>query len=702
MAFKFSNISLRWRIGAIVLTASVGFLIIAATVFVTSRERNAVDQVALKLERMTGEANTLNLAVLKMRQHEKDFLLNRDMGFVTAYKSELRMALALESSLQSEIGDAETKQELQFIRQAITSHGRRFEALVKTMQQLGLTENEGLEGALRSSVHNAEAQLKAYSADALTVKMLMMRRHEKDFIMRKADKYIGRHATRLAEFEALLPASTVPEGERSALMELMKTYHSTFKDFADITLNREATVTDLAALFEPVPELLDGVVQYLEFSASEAEAERTRVQDGAEQLIVIAITLTTIIAALFSIFVGFSISRPMERVRLSVQNIAGGALDTDVPCVSQTNSIGALARAVDEMREAIKAGEIIKAKAAEREREEGRRREEEIRRQAEMERRQQEREATEAVRRMEAAQKIDGLIENFRRDSNAMSTVLVRSVEALQATASRMAEIAEDATKSSYHVQNTTEETADSVRVVSSVTDEVSQAISDMNAQVKSASDTSANTVNRTEEGSEAIRRLEENSGKIGEILNLIDDIADQTNLLALNATIEAARAGDAGKGFAVVASEVKNLAGQTASATGEIATQIENMRAATEQAVKANKETVDGITALNQTLVSISGAVAQQDASTHTVQANVETAARSTEDVSREILNVVSRSSETSAEANSVMQAAEDMSGAAEKLTVLISSFLDNVQQVKGMLGNDVTHPPEIMLKSA
>ena len=257
-----------------------------------------------------------------------------------------------------------------------------------------------------------------------------------------------------------------------------------------------------------------------------------------------------------------------------------------------------------------------------------------------------------------------------------MSTVLVRSVEALQATASRMVDIAEDATRSSQHVQNTTEETAGSVRVVSSVTDEVSQAISEMNTQVKSASDTSAEAVDKTEEGSNAIKMLEENSGKIGEILNLIDDIADQTNLLALNATIEAARAGDAGKGFAVVASEVKNLAGQTAGATGEIATQIENMRSATEQAVKANKATVEGITSLNQTLVAISGAVAQQDASTHTVRENVETAARSTEDVSREILNVVSRSSETSAEANSVMQAAQDMGAAAGKLTVLISSF--------------------------
>lgn len=78
---------------------------------------------------------------------------------------------------------------------------------------------------------------------------------------------------------------------------------------------------------------------------------------------------------------------------------------------------------------------------------------------------------------------------------------------------------------------------------------------------------------------SEIINQLNRSSVQIGEILDVIDDIADQTNLLALNAAIEAARAGDHGRGFAVVADEVRKLAERTQSATGEVEQIIESLQ---------------------------------------------------------------------------------------------------------------------------
>jgi len=77
-------------------------------------------------------------------------------------------------------------------------------------------------------------------------------------------------------------------------------------------------------------------------------------------------------------------------------------------------------------------------------------------------------------------------------------------------------------------------------------------------------------------EANAAMERITQSSAKISSIIGLIDDIAFQTNLLALNASVEAARAGDAGKGFAVVAVEVRRLAQSAASASSDIKALIE------------------------------------------------------------------------------------------------------------------------------
>ena len=99
-----------------------------------------------------------------------------------------------------------------------------------------------------------------------------------------------------------------------------------------------------------------------------------------------------------------------------------------------------------------------------------------------------------------------------------------------------------------------TEEMAASIREIASTTAEASRVADDATAAATSTQAT--------------IERLGQSSEEIGEVIKVITSIAEQTNLLALNATIEAARAGEAGRGFAVVATEVKDLAGETRSAT--------------------------------------------------------------------------------------------------------------------------------------
>ena len=174
---------------------------------------------------------------------------------------------------------------------------------------------------------------------------------------------------------------------------------------------------------------------------------------------------------------------------------------------------------------------------------------------------------------------------------------------------------------------------------------------------------------------------LSRGAEKIGEVVQLIHNIASQTNLLALNATIEAARAGESGRGFAVVASEVKALASQTAKATEEISAQVSAMQASTSEAVASITGITGTIGEMSEITSRISGAVEEQGKATREIAQSIQSVAAGASEISNNIGGVSSAAEATGAAASQVLANARELDGQSGMLRAAVNDFLSKVR---------------------
>jgi len=216
--------------------------------------------------------------------------------------------------------------------------------------------------------------------------------------------------------------------------------------------------------------------------------------------------------------------------------------------------------------------------------------------------------------------------------SAAIAEKVVAAVTDLDSAANRlvvssnsMAADAGETTSRTLEVSSAAQEVSIGIDTVASGTEEMGASIREIAQNAQTVARMAQEAVTAAEHSNRTVAALGASSSEIGEVVKVITQIANQTNLLALNATIEAARAGAAGAGFAVVASEVKDLAQETARATGGIAERVESIQETVAQAAEEIARIGQIIGEISDYQSTIAGAVEEQTATTAEMAASTQ-----------------------------------------------------------------------------
>ncbi|MBT2287595.1 methyl-accepting chemotaxis protein [Paenibacillus albidus] len=428
------------------------------------------------------------------------------------------------------------------------------------------------------------------------------------------------------EFNTYRPLATTQKEQ-----DLLRSFDTEYKKYLDLfdkslSLAERDDPTEFNQFNKAVLSVQGEVVtRYMAdlISVNVELAEKANVESQAAYSSSLLITIIIVIGAvLFSVLIGYliarSISRPLLQMLGLASEVAAGNL-TQKSNVTSTDEVGQLAAALNRMVDNLK-------------------------------------------------ELINGIVTNSQN--------VAASSEEISASTQ---EIASTSTNQSAEAAN-----------ISELFKELSLAINSVAASAEEAAELSNDTVKTAREGghvvetslkgmqavSEKMDQLEDDSRKIGDIIEVIDDIAEQTNLLALNAAIEAARAGEQGRGFAVVADEVRKLAERSSEATKEITAIIKAMQENTKQSVRAVAQSVEQSSMTGEAFEDIIRMVNNSSLKVNEIAAACEEEAAQAAEVMSSVESISASSEESAAASEETAATCQSLAQLAEELAHSAAAF--------------------------
>ncbi|MBT6630444.1 MAG: HAMP domain-containing protein, partial [Gemmatimonadetes bacterium] len=272
-------------------------------------------------------------------------------------------------------------------------------------------------------------------------------------------------------------------------------------------------------------------------------------------------------------------------------------------------------------------------------------------------------------------------------DMSSMAEAVASDAGEVSNSATAVAAAAEQVSTNMSTLSAAATQSQENISTMAASTEEMTATISEISRNASDARQVAEQAVSAVTTASQRMQDLHENAKQIGEVIDVIVDIADQTKLLALNATIEAASAGDAGKGFAVVAGEVKELARQTADATGRIRASIEASQMSTQAAMDEIQRIEQVMGTVDESVSGIAVAVEEQSVTTRDIAVNINQAAQGMGAVTDNVAQMATASTDIARQITSVKDASGSLRSEVDRARVQASELSKLGQEVEHLV---------------